>query len=665
MHRVRRILLILVPLVLLALVALSGYTLLTARSELDRGITQLDAARAALQVSHVKASPNATLREARTAVRHAHVDFHAASTRLAPFAPLLRHLGWIPRVGLDLASAPALATTADDVTGGMTPLLRGLQPVAALFGKGHRGGGPVASRLSDRLAAQQPHFRRACAAFSSATAAQRTIPHTLSARAAQAVHTLDDQLPRLRTFCKGLVLAPALLGHTRPVTYLVAYEDAMELRAPGGFLGSAGIVTVRNGVAKQSYQDVLSPNENLSLQPPEPVAYYNTERWLFRDSNWAADFPTTAGLERFFYNLDFHHQARNIIDITPDGASALLAGVGPVYLPEYRLWVNAGNVGTLADFYAHWSATPGPLIVGGATSAISSDAQRKQFIQIVAAHVLQRLQHLSAGEVFSLGQSLATAVTNKGILINFGDRGAQALAVATGASGQIDPTNHDYLYVVDSNLSYNKINPYVHVRYRYATTIRRDRWLDVHLTVHITDGPLPARLYHSGIGPGAGNLGKPTDYADFLRIFTPNGAQLIDQSGWTQPWSFGQVYGKTMFCGYIIVPNGTSGTVRLHYVVPANVFAGSPSRYRLAVQHQPGSHPEAFTIVVRDEADGASRTWTVQHPGHDWSAAMPVKRLPVSPVPLPQSIVHPIVAPGHWIEPHAYLGFPTKSGLPT
>ena len=120
----------------------------------------------------------------------------------------------------------------------------------------------------------------------------------------------------------------------------------------------------------------------------------------------------------------------------------------------------------------------------------------------------------------SLGQAIGEAVSEKGILVNFANRPAQALADATNASGRINPTTHDYLYVVDTNLSYNKINPYVRIGYRDAVTIRPDRWLDVRLTIHLKNGPLPARVANKGIGPGAGLLGPPSEYADYIRDST-------------------------------------------------------------------------------------------------------------------------------------------------
>jgi len=135
-----------------------------------------------------------------------------------------------------------------------------------------------------------------------------------------------------------------MLGADRPVSYLVAYQDANELRASGGFIGSASVITLRRGVASQVFEST-GIADNLSVPPPEPVAYYNGEPgWLFRDSNWSPDFPTTAALERFFYQLDFHRDVPNVVDVTPQASSDILSATGPIYVPEYHRWVNGANV---------------------------------------------------------------------------------------------------------------------------------------------------------------------------------------------------------------------------------------------------------------------------------------------------------------------------------
>jgi hypothetical protein len=245
--------------------------------------------------------------------------------------------------------------------------------------------------------------------------------------------------------------------------------------------------------------------------------------------------------------------------------------------------------------------------------------------------------------------------------MNFTSSREQALARAIGADGSLNRTSGDFLYVVDSNLSYNKINRYVHLRTGYRVRIRPDGWLDANLTLHFHNTPAPAYMATSayGIGPGGSAYGGPLDYADFVRIYVPNGAQLIDQSGWSQRWTGGPAYGKEMFAGYLIVPKGKSRTIHLHYVVPPNVFsATSGHRYSLFVQHQPGGYPDQLSVSVT-RADARTYSWTVDNPTLDWSTSVPVRSTRFTPIPLPRSSV-PRVTPNTLIEPHAYLSAPSK-----
>lgn len=412
------------------------------------------------------------------------------------------------------------------------------------------------------------------------------------------------------------------------------------------------MLTVHDGRTAQRFQGT-GIQDQLVVPPPEPVHLYNAERWwLLRDANWSPDCPTTAQLEQFFLRLDLHREVSGVLNVTPAAAAEILQATGPLYAPEYRRWITAGNVAALADYYTHWSSRPGPR------QYASPDTTRKQFILIVARHVLARLGTLAPAQWLRLGGAVGTGISHGDILLYFPNRPEEALVRAAGASGAINRTTSDYLYVVDTNLSYNKISPYVQVRSRYQVGIRPDRWLDARLRITITDGPVPASFRLHGIGPGAGAYGGPLDYADFLRVYAPAGAQLVDQSGWTQPWSPGPAYGKMEFSGYLIVRNGQTRTVYLHYVTPPNVFTWSHGqRYRLLIQHQPGSHP-AFAVSVQDGS--RSWTWTAAKPSVELSRTVGIGNRPFQAIPLPPE-PRTVVAAGHWIEPHAFLATPNSN----
>ncbi|MDQ2743727.1 MAG: DUF4012 domain-containing protein, partial [Chloroflexota bacterium] len=606
-------------------------------------------AETALSVNGLRHSPDTAVQIAQEHVRRARDDFNGAASRLEALNPLLIHLGWIPAVGPEVSQAPIAARVANDTAGGVLALLDGIQPVFSGL-HAHHSTLPI---LVGKLAAQRGRFDTSCADLNAARLARREIGASPAPALQSSLQAFDRQYNRLHTLCRGLALAPQLLGYGGPHTYLVAYQNPSELRASGGYIGSYGLVTMRNARMTERFSGTWSAISNVSVPPPQPMVQYNGEfGWLFMDSNWSPDFPTSAALERFFLKLNVGIAPPGVIDVTPQAAADVLAATGPIYIPEYRRWVNAGNIARLSDYYAHFDPIH-PVIPNESAGAV--DTQRKQFIGIVARHLLKRLDRLSAEGLVRLGRHLLDGVKQGDILLNFAEPREQQLARMLGASGGINRTSSDYLNVVDSNLSYNKINPWVTLAETYHVDVLPDRWLQADLTLRFADHA-PLSMATHGEGPGFGKLGGSLDYASFVRIYVPAGAQLQTETGWTDPWSPGPAYDKTMFCGYLIVPHGQQRVIHLRYTIPPNVFSWSHgTRYRLVVQHQPGSRPLSFSASVTH--DGKTDAWTVQRPLEDMSHVIPVAARSFHPIPLSRQS-WPVVAPNHWIEPHAFLSQP-------
>jgi len=633
---------------ILVLAAVSGVLLLLARNDAQSGLSAVRAAEAEMQTAQLERAPVQHITRAEIDLRKARDAFSGAAGLLGPLRPILDRVDWLPGEGHRLTGAPIAADMARDAAAGTLLLLRGLAPAASVL-QGAPHGSSRTSLVLDRLAGSRSLFIAACGQLDSARRSRRRLTAAQAGALGSSLSTLDRRLPQLRDLCRGLELLPALAGFPRARTYLVAYQDSAELRATGGFIGSAGLLTLNRGTARQQFRGTAFAQENATVPSPQPMQLYNREPfWLFRDSNWSPDFPTSARLERFFAALDLHREADGVIDITPQGAADILAAVGPLTVPEYHQVITSANVAQLADYYAHWAPNPGP-------AALAPGAQSKVFIAIVAQYVLARLSRLSAADWVRLAQKAGDAFQHRDILVWTSDGQAEALLRADGAAGEVSRQAGDYLYVVDTNLSFNKISPYIHVSERYSVQVRSDRWLRARLVLRFTDSA-PADLATHGRGPGYGLLGGPLDYADFVRILVPNGAELIDQSGWAQPWSPGEAYGRTMFSGYLLVPWRKTETVTLDYVTPPNVFDWSAgSIYRLMIQHQPGGHPDRIRVSVT--SDGATHRWSAPHPDLDWSVSTPVQPQPFHAVPLPAAPM-PVVAPGQWIEPHTFLAKP-------
>jgi hypothetical protein len=620
------------PLILVA------YLLISARLLIGDGMKQINLARAEVNTT-TSASADRALGRATRSIHHAYSDFSAANDRLEPLRPLLARLTWVPYVGDQLGAAAPATRLAATTSEGLLALLNGVRP--ALADAEHEKRGHRLATLLTGIAGHRTSFQRAYTLFSSAMRLRAELPAHPSAQLASALGSVDRTLPPLRAAALGLERAPLLLGTPTPMTYFVAYQDPLELRPTGGFIGSFGLITVNHGSLKQQFEgSEIGKREKLLVPAPEPIRYYNEIWWLLRDSNWSPNFPTTAALERYFVRMDLGVDPTGVINVTPQAAAAALAATGPIYIPEYHRWVNAGNLAQLTDYYSHWAPHPS-----------------KQFIGIVGTRLISRIQSLDFHGWLQLASSLQNAVARGDLLMDFPDAQDERLVRLLGAGGAINGTTGDYLYVVDANLSYNKINRWVHDTIRYDVTIRPDRWLDARLTIRMWNQPEPPSRMSQGKGPAWGLMGGPDDYASYLRMLVPAGGQLVDQSGWRDPWTPGPAYGKMEFPGYVIVRRGRTAVIRLHYVVPPNVFSWSKGRrYRLTIQHQPGSHPDAIYVTVHD-ALGTTRAWHLAHPLRTWSVTVPIVPRAVRPIPLPRQ-QPPVVAPGHWIEPHLFLQGP-------
>ncbi len=640
--------------VIIVLAAWTGFTLVTARTSLIQGLGEIRQARADLRLVVLRRSPQHALVFAARDTSNAHRDFQSASAALRPLTPLIAHLGWLPE-GDQIAAAPAAASLAVHVSGGLLLLLQGLQPVL----EGWDPAGNPSSRLPtalQQIAQQRPVYNHGCRQLSDAQIERQQISVKPGSTLSSGLHSLDSEMPQLLALCHLVTVLPNLVGLQHAHSYVIVYQDENELRATGGFIGSVGRVTVRNGVATERFLGSGLYHENYTIASPDPMRLYNDEPyWLLRNANWSPDFPTSAALEHFFLALDLHWQSPDIIDVTIPAAAAVMEVTGPLYLPGYHRWVTASNVTRLTDYYTHWTENYGPSKAG------NQDTRRKQFIRIVSARILKAIPKLSLAQWVKLGHVLGGAIARGDILMHFHNPQEQALVRQIGADGAVSPTLSDYLYVVDSNLSYNKLNPWVHLSVRQDVRVRSDGWLDTHLTLRFHNGPIPRFIVErqpgrtqDWKGPCAGACGTWNDYATFTRIYVPAGSEIVDQGGWTQPWTPGPAYGKMMFCGYLIVGHNQTRIVHIHYIVPPNVFLWSHgSRYRLLVQHQPGSHPDNLQVSFHDGT--VNRAWSIRDPRTNWSTQTSIPFHTLRPIPLPGE-PRPVVALGHWIEPHLYLG---------
>ncbi|MDD4272047.1 MAG: DUF4012 domain-containing protein, partial [Patescibacteria group bacterium] len=140
-------------------------------------------------------------------------------------------------------------------------------------------------------------------------------------------------------------MIPALAGYPNEVKYLVMLENSDELRPTGGFLGTYGILKIKDGdILSFDMHDIyhldMPVQDKINIAPPEPIRKYLNDKWYMRDSNWSPDWPTAAKTISQFYQTESNLNPEvekipkfsGVIAITPKLITDFLKITGPIII---------------------------------------------------------------------------------------------------------------------------------------------------------------------------------------------------------------------------------------------------------------------------------------------------------------------------------------------
>lgn len=154
-----------------------------------------------------------------------------------------------------------------------------------------------------------------------------------------------DQLIKL--FSGSIDILPNIFGFTDAKTYLILFQNNMELRPTGGFIGSYGLLTMNEGAVKDfSIHDVYDADSKLKghVEPPYPLRrYLPIAHWYLRDSNFDIDFVQAASKSAFFLNLETGKEVDGVIGLDVSFLKNLTSRK-PVDLTDYKQLVDKSNL---------------------------------------------------------------------------------------------------------------------------------------------------------------------------------------------------------------------------------------------------------------------------------------------------------------------------------
>ena len=360
-------------------------------------------------------------------------------------------------------------------------------------------------------------------------------------------------------------------------TFLILFQNNMEIRPGGGFIGSFGILKVRDGhMTEFVSHDVSNFDGRIppTVAPPYPMhETLRIDSLKLRDSNYSPDFAENAKQAEDFYHLGGgQEQFDGVVAITTNVLSSFLKMTGPVTVPGYPGEYTADNAVLGLEEQVEKSFVDQGIERG----------DRKAIMNPLAMEILRRVKEFSLSQKYELFKVVLEDLRRKDIQLSFKDENLQYRVERAHWDGKVDSIwKDDYVMTSDANLGAFKSDYYVKRSLEYTADFSQD-------TPHAT---LAFTYQHTATEKSW--LTK--DYQTYLRVYVPKGSWLNTVSGNATEPKFGDEFGKKYFGALVQVKLGEIKTVTFDYNLPKTITSDA---YDLKIQKQPGINDVPVTIHI-------------------------------------------------------------------
>jgi len=366
---------------------------------------------------------------------------------------------------------------------------------------------------------------------------------------------------------------PVLTGNSSPMRYLVLFQNDKEIRPTGGFWTAYALFTFQNAQIVSSASGdmyMLDIDNKAGAYPPAPApikAYLKLDDWYIRDSNLSPDYKvSTDTLMDFWMRVPGVPAVDGVIAVDTQFVQGLLRVLGDVAVTGYSTPFTSENVVHELELYANVLR--------------KMEKGRKDILGALMNEIINRAYGMPSGKYDDFLKEIGALLSEKHILMRFFDADLQTLAEHYKVAGRLVSYKGDYLHINDSNFGGRKAN----------------WWITEFVTQEIVKR---GDIYEKVVTIDYENTGEydaewNTGYRDWVRVYVPEGAKLIDSSGSLNTVTSSTDLGKTVFTGYMAVDPLKKATLTLKYELPVGVV--EEDAYKLLIQKQPGT--DAFDYVV-------------------------------------------------------------------
>lgn len=384
-------------------------------------------------------------------------------------------------------------------------------------------------------------------------------------------------------------LLPSLAGYPEEQTYFILFENNTELRAAGGFIGSYGIVKLKNAEIKDfTTHDVynLDRKANINVEPPwqfKKLANPYMKSWYLRDSNWSPDFAEAAKKALWFYNEEGGQEKfSGVIGITPDFISYLLEITGPTKIPGFPYTFTHENFAAQLEYHVE---------INYVNKGIDFH-ERKDIMSDLAQTLISKILALPKDQWLKIAEAMERAFMEKQAAVFVSDENLEKFLDEKQWAGKIQNPTGDFIMVVDSNMASLKTDEFVERSFEYSVDFNGSKPV------------AEANLTYQNNAPGI--TWKTTRYRTWTRLYTPADSNLVEVRGNEQGNEFyqnsGTKYeisdelGKKVFGSFISIEPQAKKTLTFKYELP-QIFDGKD--YKLYFQKQIGVKRPKVKIVLK------------------------------------------------------------------
>lgn len=366
-----------------------------------------------------------------------------------------------------------------------------------------------------------------------------------------------------------------MAGYKEEKKYLILLLNPTELRPGGGFIGTYGVIKLKDGkIVDLFIDDTYNLDKNspkgYNETPPELIKkHLGQSVWFFRDSNWSPDFKESSEQALLLYEREGGHvrDFNGVIALNPYVIGKILDYYGGISLDGINY--TSENLVEVLQYKVEKEFWDKGIPV----------EERKRVIGFLTQRIIDRVKGSNYSDYKRLFEIVKDSLGRKDILLYEKDDQVQALLDEKNWSGRIKPiVTDDYIMVVDANLGSLKTDGVMEKSMKYEL-----RELG------------PAR-YRVSVDLEYKNMTEKinwrlTRYQSYTRLFLPADAKIISLPA-SLEFNQESAYGDKKSIGfYWVIEPGMSRKLRFVYELdrPDDLI------HSLYIQKQPGAN-RTFSI---------------------------------------------------------------------